>query len=55
MHNETEWFKKMKAITAERKDIADILSAGLAATIKNGWPSAILRVTAAEDPAVGSP
>ncbi|KAL3441645.1 hypothetical protein BJX65DRAFT_313645 [Aspergillus insuetus] len=50
MHNETEWFKQMKAIADERNDVADIQSAGLAATVKNGWPSAILRMTAAADP-----
>jgi dihydroorotase-like cyclic amidohydrolase len=54
MHNETEWFKQMKAIADERNDVADIQSAGLAATVKNGWPSAILRMTAAADPTVGS-
>lgn len=55
MHNESEWSKKMKAIADERNDVADIRSAGLAATVKNGWPSAILRMTAAADPTVGSP
>jgi dihydroorotase-like cyclic amidohydrolase len=55
MHNESEWFKKMKAISCERNDVADIQSAGLAATVKNGWPSAILRMTASADPTVGNP
>jgi hypothetical protein len=55
MHNESEWFKKMKAIADERNDVADIQSAGLAATVKNGWPSAILRMTAAADSTVGFP
>ena len=54
MHNESEWFKRMKLIADEKNDVADIQSAGLAATVKNGWPSAILRMTAAADPTVGS-
>ncbi|KAJ5974809.1 hypothetical protein N7481_008516 [Penicillium waksmanii] len=49
MHNESEWFKKMKLVADEKNDVADIQSAGLAATVKNGWPSAILRMTAAAD------
>ncbi|KAF9883901.1 hypothetical protein FE257_002695 [Aspergillus nanangensis] len=50
MHNESEWFQKMKSVANGRNDVADLHSAGLAATVKHGWPSAILRLTAAEDP-----
>lgn len=52
MHNELEWFKEMKAIADKRNDVADVQSAGLAATVKDGWPSAIVRLTSASDPNV---
>jgi cytosine/adenosine deaminase-related metal-dependent hydrolase len=53
MHNEPEWFKAMSAIAGERKDVADIKSACYAATIKNGWPSAIVKLVS-QEPNVGA-
>lgn len=44
LHNEPEWFKEIHAITRRRNDISDVKSACFGATIKNGWPSAIVRL-----------
>lgn len=49
MHNEREWFKKISAITRQRHDVSDVKSCGSAATIKNGWPSAIVRLVSKEE------
>lgn len=51
MHNDPGWFEEMKAIANQRNDLADVKSACFAATIRNGWPSAIVKLTS-EDPNV---
>lgn len=51
MHNQPDWVEKMKAIADTRNDLADVKSACFAATIRNGWPSAIVKMTS-EDPNV---
>lgn len=51
MHNQPNWFEEMKAIANTRNDLADVKSACFAATIRNGWPSAIVKLTS-EDPNV---
>ncbi|KAJ5099412.1 hypothetical protein N7532_006413 [Penicillium argentinense] len=48
MHNEPEWFKNISAVTRQRKDIADVKSCGFGATIKNGWPAAIVKLVSRE-------
>lgn len=48
LHNEPEWFQGIHAITKQRNDVADVKSACFGATIKNGWPSAIVRLTSQE-------
>ncbi|KAI5456864.1 hypothetical protein BGZ63DRAFT_428304 [Mariannaea sp. PMI_226] len=45
LHNEPHWFRDLKAIAAERDDVSDIISVCYAATIKNGWPSAIVTLS----------
>ncbi|KAJ5122883.1 hypothetical protein N7448_008980 [Penicillium atrosanguineum] len=45
MHNEPDYFQRMKKIADERNDVSDIKSACHAATITNGWPSPIVRLT----------
>ncbi|OOQ91264.1 hypothetical protein PEBR_01626 [Penicillium brasilianum] len=49
MHNEREWFKEINAITLQRNDVADVKSCCYGATIKNGWPSAIVRLVSQEE------
>lgn len=49
MHNEREWFKEINAITRQRNDVADVKSCCYGATIKNGWPSAIVRLVSQEE------
>ncbi|KAJ5176637.1 uncharacterized protein N7482_002514 [Penicillium canariense] len=44
MHNEREWFKAINAITRQRNDVSDVKSCCFGATIKNGWPSAIIKL-----------
>lgn len=51
MHNQPKWFEKVKAITNQRNDLADVKSACFAATIQDGWPSAIVKLTS-QDPNV---
>lgn len=53
LHNEPGWFKEINAITRKRNDVADVKSACYAATIKNGWPSAIVKL-ASQEPDVGA-
>lgn len=48
LHNEPKWFQDIHAITKQRNDVADVKSACFGATIKNGWPSAIVRLTSQE-------
>ncbi|KAL2787485.1 hypothetical protein BJX66DRAFT_341128 [Aspergillus keveii] len=45
MHNEPHWFQEMKQMAVARDDVADILSACYAATVKDGWPAAIIQLT----------
>lgn len=45
MHNEPYWFKEMEELSRLRNDVADIRSACHAATVKGGWPSAIIRLS----------
>ncbi|KAF3396259.1 hypothetical protein F1880_006822 [Penicillium rolfsii] len=49
MHNEREWFKEIHAITRQRNDVSDVKSCCYGATIKNGWPSAIVRLVSQEE------
>lgn len=49
MHNEREWFKEINAITRQRNDLSDVKSCCYGATIKNGWPSAIVRLVSKEE------
>ncbi|KAJ5495014.1 hypothetical protein N7539_000130 [Penicillium diatomitis] len=49
MHNEREWFKEISAVTRQRNDVSDVKSCGSGATVKNGWPSAILRLVSQEE------
>lgn len=48
MHNEPHWFRDLKEIANERNDVSDIRSVCYAATIKGGWPSAIVKLTSQE-------
>ncbi|KAH8697937.1 hypothetical protein BGW36DRAFT_427872 [Talaromyces proteolyticus] len=45
MHNEPYWFKEMERLSSFRNDVADIRSACHAATVKGGWPSAIIQLS----------
>jgi hypothetical protein len=49
MHNEREWFKEINVITRQRNDVSDVKSCCYGATIKNGWPSAIVRLVSQEE------
>jgi hypothetical protein len=49
MHNEREWFREINAITRQRNDVSDVKSWCYGATIKNGWPSAIVRLVSQEE------
>jgi dihydroorotase-like cyclic amidohydrolase len=49
MHNEREWFKEISAITRQRNDVSDVKSCCFGATIKNGWPSAIVSLVSQEE------
>ena len=49
MHNEPTWFRYLKDIADERNDVADIRSACHAATVKDGWPATLVRVTTKDD------
>lgn len=51
MHNEPHWFRDLKEIANTRNDVCDVRSVCYAATIKNGWPSAIVKLTS-QDPDV---
>lgn len=53
LHNEPEWFQKMNAIARSRNDLCDVKSACFGATVKNGWPSAIVKLVT-KDPQVSS-
>lgn len=53
LHNEPEWFRDIHAITKQRNDVSDVKSACFGATIKNGWPSAIVRLVS-QEPNVGT-
>ena len=44
LHNEPEWFQKLKSIANQRNDVCDVKSACFGATIKDGWPSAIVKL-----------
>lgn len=46
LHNEPEWFQEMRQIATERNDVSDIKGAGFAATIKDGWPSTMIKMVA---------
>jgi hypothetical protein len=48
MHNEPHWFRDLKAIATERNDVSDIKSVCYAATIKNGWPAAIVTLSSSD-------
>lgn len=48
MHNEPEWFRNISKVTKERNDIADVKSCGFGATIKDGWPAAIVKLVSQE-------
>jgi dihydroorotase-like cyclic amidohydrolase len=51
MHNEPYWFRDMKQLSISRNDVADVKSACHAATVKDGWPSAIIQLSS-DDPEV---
>ena len=48
LHNEPHWFKDLKETADKRNDVSDIKSVCYAATVKNGWPSAIVKLTSSE-------
>lgn len=48
LHNEPEWFKEISGLTRQRNDIADVKSCGFGATIKDGWPAAIVKLVSQE-------
>jgi cytosine/adenosine deaminase-related metal-dependent hydrolase len=45
MHNEPHWFRDLRDIATERNDVSDIKSVCYGATIKNGWPAAIVALS----------
>ncbi|KAJ5180241.1 hypothetical protein N7492_003451 [Penicillium capsulatum] len=45
LHNERDWFQELKQVAERRRDVADIKSACLSATVAGGWPTEILSVT----------
>jgi dihydroorotase-like cyclic amidohydrolase len=49
MHNEPYWFQEMKQLADQRNNVADVHSACHAATIRNGWPSPIVRLVSQEE------
>ena len=51
LHNEPEWFMEISGLTRQRNDIADVKSCGFGATIKDGWPAAIVKLVS-QDPNV---
>ena len=54
LHNEPHWFQEVHEITRSRNDISDVKSACLGATISNGWPEAIVRLTTNDPNVSGS-
>jgi dihydroorotase-like cyclic amidohydrolase len=48
MHNEPHWFTDLKEISTKRNDMSDIKSVCYGATIKNGWPAAIVTLSSTE-------
>lgn len=48
MHNELDWFKDISRVTRQRNDVADVKSCGFGATIKDGWPAAIVKLVSQE-------
>ncbi len=42
MHNEPPHVAKLKKLAREERDCADFKSAGISATIENGWPAAVI-------------
>ena len=48
MHNEPDWFQGLKKIANERNNVSDIKSVCHAATIRNGWPAPIVKMTSSE-------
>jgi hypothetical protein len=48
MHNEPHWFKELKDIADERNDVSDIRSVCYGATVKDGWPAAIVQLSSKE-------
>jgi len=48
LHNEPEWFKEISDLTCQRNDISDVKSCGFGATIKDGWPAAIVKLVSQE-------
>lgn len=48
MHNEPHWFKDLKDIANKRNDVSDVRSVCYAATVKGGWPSAIVKLISQE-------
>lgn len=51
LHNEPEWFQEISVVTKQRNDVSDVKSACFGATVSNGWPGAIVRLTS-QDPNV---
>ncbi|KAJ5397540.1 hypothetical protein N7509_005653 [Penicillium cosmopolitanum] len=48
MHNEPEWFQDISKVTKQRNDVSDVKSCGFGATIKDGWPAAIVKLVSQE-------
>lgn len=48
MHNEPDWFKEIHKVTSQRNDVSDVKSCGFGATIKDGWPAAIVKLVSQE-------
>jgi predicted amidohydrolase len=48
MHNEPEWFQGISKVTHQRNDVSDVKSCGFGATIKDGWPAAIVKLVSQE-------
>lgn len=48
MHNEPEWFQGISKMTNQRNDVSDVKSCGFGATIKDGWPAAIVKLVSQE-------
>jgi dihydroorotase-like cyclic amidohydrolase len=48
MHNEPEWLQSISKVTHQRNDVSDVKSCGFGATIKDGWPAAIVKLVSQE-------